>query len=291
MSLGPERAVAVGRRAGDLLRILDRRHRRVAEENVAWALPELSAEEQARVVRESFRGALLIGVELLYARRCLTRTSVARRIRIDDEEAIRKVLGTSGAILAGGHLGNWEAIGVSFGYLGLPVYAIARRINNPLIDRFVHSLRTVHGLRVVPKYGAVKTIVAAIRKGGCLGILIDQDVRSHGIFADYFGKPASTIPTPATLAVRLKVPLFVGRCVRTDDAPMTFRLSWHGPIEVDPTNDRDTEIQRITSELNRRLEAYVREYPEQYFWQHRRWKTSPPAEGAVAPRRARGRRG
>jgi KDO2-lipid IV(A) lauroyltransferase len=290
LSLGPARAVIVGRRVGDLVRLLDRRHRKVAEENVRMALPELTPEQRAEVVRASFQGAVLIGVELIYARRCLSRTSIHRRFRIEDEERLREALGNRGAILTGGHLGNWEAIGVSFAYLGFPVHAIARRINNPFIDRYIQRLRTVHGLRVVPKYGALKPIVAVIRQGQCLGILIDQDVRSHGIFAEFFGRQASTIPTPATLALRLRVPLIVGCCVRTEDEPMTFQLSWQGPIEVDPENDRDAEVHRLTSELNRRLEGFVREHPGQYFWQHRRWKSKPPAEGADVPRPARRRR-
>jgi KDO2-lipid IV(A) lauroyltransferase len=293
-SLGPTRAIAAARRVGDLVRLVDRRHRRVAEENLAAALPERSAAERDRIVRECFRNLLRIGVELLLLGRVCTPRSYRTLFDVDSVDRLREIVGDRGIVFVTGHLGNWEVLGATLGLAGFPLHSVARPLDNPWLDRFLLRLRCAFGQTIVPKEGALRPLVSVLRSRGSLALVIDQDARRHGIFVDYFGRPASTIATPAMLGLRFGVPVVVGVCVRTGEGTFSFRLLLDEPIEVDPSAEREGEVRRVTAEINRRLESYVRAYPEQYLWQHRRWKTRPPEDRADGrdpglEHRARGR--
>jgi KDO2-lipid IV(A) lauroyltransferase len=281
-SLGPERAFALARRAGDLLRRLDGRHRRVAEENVRRALPDRTPEEHRRIVRGSFQSMVLGGVELLFLKRLLTRDSLRRLISIEGLDRVGEELAGRGAIFATAHIGNWEVLGASLGLTGAPLHSVARPMDNPYLDRYLLGFRTSYGQTIIPKKGALRPLIEVLRGGGYLAMLVDQDARRRGIFVDFFGRAASTIPTPATLAIRFGVPIVCGCCLRNEDSLYSFRFSGGEILEADRGADREEETRRLTAEINRHIEGWIRENPHQYLWQHRRWKTRPPQEKAAA---------
>jgi KDO2-lipid IV(A) lauroyltransferase len=277
-SLGPKRATTIGRWLGDLLRLVDRRHRRVAEVNLARALPELDDAERGRILRESFRNLVCIGVELLFVPRLLTRGALRRHGRFEGLERFLGLVGERGAVVATAHHGNWEVMGALFGLVGLRLHSVARALDNPFLDRFLLRLRTRYGQQIIPKSGAMRQLVKTLRDGECLALVVDQDARAHGIFVPWFGHPASTIPTPAALAARMDVPIVAAVCVRDGNGVFSYAIRAVGPLRADPSLDREEEIRRLTAEINEALESFVREFPEQYLWQHRRWKSRPPEE-------------
>ena len=184
-----------------------------------------------------------------------------------------------GALLISGHLGNWELHGVVHGLLFGPIHAVARPLDNPDLDRRLCAMRTMAGNTVVYKQRALAQILRALRHGGGIAILIDQNVLpSDGIFVDFFGRKAATTTVAAALAVKTGCALVPSRTELLPDG--RYRLTYVPALEWTPSGDRQADIADLTQRLTTRIEDWVRETPEQWLWMHRRWKTRPPGETA-----------
>ena len=171
-------------------------------------------------------------------------------------------------ILFSGHLGNWEIAALAGGQYGLDLAQIYRAPNNPHIDRMLRRLRGDAG-ELIPK-GAVasRRAFAALRRGGHLSLLADQKL-NDGIAVPFFGRPAMTAPALAILALRFDCDVLPVRVERLGGAH--FRLSVYPPLPRPNTGDQQADILTLMTEVNRTLEAWIRERPEQWFWLHHRW--------------------
>jgi len=273
------------RRAGDLLHLVDRRHVRIGRDNVRarYTLDDGSApseREVRRIVRGSFRHLVSMGVEVVRLNRTVARRGIEGVVDLEDTQNMRDAMALGkGAIVVSGHLGNWEIMAAAGMGIGVYPVSVYRPLDNPLLDVWVRSLRGgdgADGADVVEKQGAVRGLLKALRKGRLVAILVDQDPRRHGVFVPFFGTDASTIPTPAELALRTGAAIIPGFALRTGPG-FRYRTWFEPALEVRPDADHEAEVLRITAELNRRLEAAIRQAPEQWLWLHRRWKTRPPA--------------
>jgi len=159
-----------------------------------------------------------------------------------------------------------------------PLSFLARRMDNPLIEKYVYDLRTRLGNRQIDKTNSAGPILRVLRSGGAVGIL--ADVNSHpkeGVFVPFFGIPACTATGVAMLAIRAGasiVPMFG----IWDDAAGKYRIVYGEIIEPTNSGDRQKEIERITAECVAETEKVIRQFPDQWIWIHRRWKTRPPGE-------------
>jgi len=133
------------------------------------------------------------------------------------------------------------------------------------------------GMKVIGRKEAPKKVLRALRSGGAVGIVGDQNVRRGGVFVDFFGKPAATARGTALFALRTGAPVFLGMATRLPGFPQRYRVTFE-PVEFVPTGDMERDVLSLTEAHTRHLENHVRRAPEQYFWQHRRWKTRPPDE-------------
>ena len=213
----------------------------------------------------------------------LTRASA--EAAVDWQGALQRIEGLlgegKGLIFATGHIGNWEASGAIFQLMGISAGAIARPLDNPLLDTYINGIRQATGQEIWDKFGAMRSVLRVLRKGEPFGILVDQDAGKRGVFAPFFGIEASTIPTVADLAIRTGAPILVAGMHRAAE-PMRYRLTVCDPLRVDPANDATAERERLLREMNAQLETVIRRHPEQWLWLHRRWKTRPtptPEEG------------
>ena len=203
---------------------------------------------------------------------------VVRRTDMEGFEELRAAVeeGT-GAVVVSGHLGNWEVAGASVAARGVPVDVVAHRQSNPLFDRYLVATRHRLGLTVIVKNDAFRLALRSLSAGRVAAFVADQNIRRRGVFVDFFGSPAATAKGPAVFALRSGAPVFLGTAVR-----LPGRLSrYEVKIERVPVR-RDAPAQEAILELTQRhtsiLEQRIREAPEQYFWQHRRWKTRPSPE-------------
>ena len=280
--IGLRAGYAMARCIGSVIHRVDGRHRAVARANLreryrgADGTP-LPQAEVRRIARDSFRHLVMSAVEVLHLPREARRRGMSGIVQVSGREHFDAAIARGrGVILATAHLGNWEVMGALCGEFGVTFTTVYRPLDNPLLDRWVRATRAAAGQAMVPKRGALRPLLRALRERGMVVLLVDQDARSHGVFAPFFGAPASTIPTPAELALRTGATILTAASVRTGPG-FRYATWFDGPVEVQDTGDHAADVLRVTSEINARIESAIRRAPEQWLWSHRRWKTQPTA--------------
>lgn len=249
--------------------------RRVVEEQIARAFPHHDADWIRRTALAAY---IHLGREAVALLRLVSLgpEDVVRLTRFEGFERLREVLDTGGGlVLVTGHLGNWEIAGASVAARGVPMDAVAQRQANPLFDRAITRVRQRFGIRMIDRRDAAGPALRALRAGRVVGFLADQDARGSGVFVPFFGRPASTHRGPALLALRARVPLFLGTLERLPTGAYRAVVE---EISVQRDGPLEEAVERLTAAFTRRLEATIQRIPEQYFWHHRRWKTEPRAE-------------
>jgi KDO2-lipid IV(A) lauroyltransferase len=144
------------------------------------------------------------------------------------------------------------------------------------VDADLVAVRKRLGVGVIERKRAPKEVLRSLRKGRAVGILGDQNVRRGGVFVEFFGKLASTPRGAALFALRTGSPVFLGMARSLPGSPQRYEAVFE-PVEFTPTGQTEEDILRFTEKYARLLEERIRGAPEQYFWQHRRWKTRPKA--------------
>jgi KDO2-lipid IV(A) lauroyltransferase len=193
----------------------------------------------------------------------------------DNWEALERARAQGrGVIIVTGHLGNWELAGSYVAARGVPLDVIVRRMANPLFDRFLNGTRERIGMRVVYDAEAVRRTPRALREGSAVAFLADQGVLGlASTFVPFFGRPAKTPRGPAVFALRFKAPVVFACALRKPNGRFVMHFE---EVPVQDTGDRDTDVDAIVATYTATLERWVRRAPEQYFWQHRRWRRQPP---------------
>ena len=179
-----------------------------------------------------------------------------------------------GVIVVSGHLGNWEVGGAAVIARGCPMDIVVARQRNELFDRYLTRSRERLGFGIIPRGEARSGVLKSLRAGRAVGIMGDQDARGAGVFADFFGRPASTARGPAVLAMRSGAQVVTLFAIRLPGWRPRYRV-YIEPL-VAAHGARGEGMEALTQAFTTRIEERVREYPGQYLWLHRRWKTAPP---------------
>lgn len=253
------------------------RLRRVGLFNLRLAFPEWEESRRRRVLSGLFRGFGRMLADFSHFPH-LNRNNIEKLIIYDGFEnfARARELG-KGVLFLTAHFGNWELSSFAHGLYGYPLNFLVRELDNPLLDALINRYRCLSGGRAIEKRESAREILRAFQRGEAVGILFDQNMLvSEGVFVDFFGKPACTTSAPARLARKLGVPIVLGLVI-WDDKLKKYRLRFDS-VEWIKCDDPEEEILANTANFTRRLEDYVRRYPDQWLWVHRRWKTRPPGE-------------
>jgi KDO2-lipid IV(A) lauroyltransferase len=262
-ALGGTLARAIGPRLGISKR---------ARINLRMAMPELSEEAIEAVVRGMWDNLGRVAFE--YPHLTKIKVFAGDRVEVRGVDQLERALAAGRrVIMFSGHLGNWEIAALAGGQYGLDIAQIYRAANNPLIDAMLARLRGDLG-ELIPK-GAVasRRAVAALRRGGHLSLLADQKL-NDGIAAPFFGREAMTAPALALLALRFDCDVLPVRVERLFDHPKGeahFRLTVYPKLPLPDSGDRGADTLALMTAVNRTLEDWIRERPEQWFWLHRRW--------------------
>ncbi len=250
--------------------------RAVVEQQIAASFPEWSRAQVERVSLESYRSLGTTSIEAAILGKLGASEVLAMFSGADGWELIeRPVREGRGVLLVTGHLGNWELGGAYIAARGLPIDAIARHMENPLVDGYVTRTRQRLGMRVVHDEAAVRQVPRAIRGGRSVAMLVDQGaVGLASTWVPFFGRDAKTPRGPAVFALRLDAPVVFGCALREPDGRYRMHLE---PVEVARSGDREADVDRTVAAYTATLERWVRRAPGQYFWQHRRWKHQRPA--------------
>jgi KDO2-lipid IV(A) lauroyltransferase len=258
---------------------MDRRHVAIASDNLRRAFPSWDDSRLLRTARGVYRhfGRVILDILWLQGRR---REEVLSFIDVEGAEHVEEAKRAGkGMILATAHAGNWELHGLGHGFFFEPIGVVARPLDNPRLDARLCSMRTQGGNTVIYKNRALAQTIRLLRAGKGVAILIDQNVQARdGIYVDFFGRKAATTTVAAALGVKTGCALIP--CYSQLKADSRYRLVYERPVHWLPTGDRASDIAQLTQLLTSRIEAWVREVPEQWLWIHRRWKTQPQ-EGAL----------
>ncbi|PIE35492.1 lipid A biosynthesis acyltransferase [candidate division KSB3 bacterium] len=268
-------ALRLGEFIGDLLYRLLPRRRRIGYNNLTIAFGEtLSDREKDRILRTNFRNLGKSLAELLQFPRMSVDYLREKVTIVGQENFLNAKQKGRGVIYLTAHVGNWEMSSHAQSSLGNPLSIVVRPLNNPYLDNVLTRLRTMHGNKLLARNKSMRQIITSLKNKEAVGILMDQNaLRSRGIFVDFFGKPACTVPVIAILALRYHVPVIPGFIVRTGFDTHTLHL---GPeIEIQRTGNTQQDIAANTEHFNSIIADFIRQHPEQWFWIHNRWKTRP----------------
>jgi KDO2-lipid IV(A) lauroyltransferase len=270
------RAFAIG--IGWTVYLLHVRLRRVGMRNLALAFPEKSEAERARILRGEFTSLGRQLAELCQFPR-YTLENIEQVVVYDGLENFERAYARGkGVLFLTAHFGGWELSAFAHSLHGHWLHVVMRPMDNPYLDRLVQSYRTMHGNKVVDKDDFVRGLLAAMKAGETVGILMDTNMTPpQGVFVNFFGIPACTASGLARIALRTDAAVVPGFTI-WDEKLGKYRLRFDPALELIRTGDLEADIVANTQMFTRVIEDYVRKYPEQWLWVHRRWKTRPEGE-------------
>jgi KDO2-lipid IV(A) lauroyltransferase len=249
--------------------------KRVVERQIAAAFPDLDHEEVLALALESYKhlGRTFVETALLDS---LGKDGVQGLVdSVEGWEEVEDVMSNGkGAVMVTGHIGNWELAGAYVAARGIPLDAIVRGMANPLFDAYINRTRQDIGMTIVHDSEAVRRTPRSLRAGRAVAFVADQGVLGlASTFVPFFGRPAKTPRGAAVFALRFEVPVLFVVALRQPNGRYRVVVE---RIEARQTGDKDRDVDAIVARFTERLEHWVRVVPEQYFWQHRRWKRQPP---------------
>lgn len=264
-------SVKIGRALGMLVYRLDKRHRRIALENIASTLG-LKGAEAEKIVLSVFENLGMVLAEFIKIP-TIDKGFLDKRVSVEGFENYLKAKSEGkGVLMLGAHLGNWELLGATLLLkMGEVASVVYMKTKNPYVDRFIDSIRKSYGIKTIPHHNAMKQVLAALRRGEAVGVLLDQHGgQKEAIKVDFIGRSAATSIGFAIMALRTGAPVVPMFMVRDGDG--MFRFIYEKPIYLKKSGDLEKDIRDGTIIFNKVIEDYVRRYPEQWFWVHRRWK-------------------
>ena len=272
-------AAALGR----LVYRYDRRHRERTEANLRAAFPELRGRAFDHLTVETFEHLVQLVVEVCHAPRLIHRDSWPQRIDVGAMSETLDLLNRGRPVLlVTGHLGNWEILGYLMAVLGYRVDAIARPLDNRLINDWLLGIRQRRGMRIITKWQATDQMLDVLRAGGALGFIADQNAGDKGLFVPFFGRLASTYKSIGLLALSQNVPIICGFARRVTDG-YRYEVGTGDIIYPEDWAGQPDPLYYVTARYTRAIEGMIRACPTQYLWMHRRWKSRPPTNGGVNP--------
>ena len=249
-----------------------RYRRQVVMDNLYIAFgSEMEQSQLEEIAAESYKQIAMSFMELLISPKLLNQ--IENILEPRHFLLIQRLLQQGkGLITVSGHLGNWELQGAAAATaMNEPFTVAAVQQSNPYINRFITQRRNAMGMQVAGTKEAMKLLLKALRNGQAIGLVADQNAGLHAVFVDFFGKTAAAHPGPAQLALKFGAPMVVGAAIRT--GPAQFKILAR-QVEI----QKDDTVESLTQRHVKIFESFIRQYPEQYFWLHRRWKTRPPGE-------------
>jgi Kdo2-lipid IVA lauroyltransferase/acyltransferase len=254
--------------------------RRTATRNLQLAFPDWTKKQRSAVLSGMVRQLGWMGVEFAHFPH-YTKQNIERVVLLDGFEnfAAAQAKG-NGVLFLTGHMSAWELAPFAQALFGYPLHFLVRPIDNPLVDALVTKYRCLSGNLPIEKNQSARAVLKVLAGNGTVGVLADQNtLPAEGVFVDFFGFPASTTAGLARFALHTGaavVPVFL----HWDNELRKYRLCFEPQVEL-VRSDEEADIRENTQRFTRIIENYVRRYPDQWLWLHRRWMTRPPGEPPI----------
>lgn len=272
-----EKSYSFAHKLGGLVYKLDKKHRDIARNNLTYAFPHKNPDEIEEIVKKNFIHISNLGIEFFNLHK-FDKKFIEKNVSLSGlhhfDDALQQ---GKGIINITAHLGNWELLGAVYTAMGYKLNVIAKKQSNPLVNELVVNMRASKNININYMREANRRSLSILKDNNILGVLADQDARESGIFIDFFGRPASTFRGPAVLHRKTEAPVIMSFLLR--ESPGKFKLIIEKPLDFIKTDNKNNDIIYNTTLWSNKLEEYIRLYPEQWFWVHRRWKTSNNSGG------------
>ncbi len=269
-----KRAYGISAVMAKLFYWLDPSHRKIAMDNIIKSgIVGDDLVKAKDIVKKVYQNFGLLLIETLLLRKMLRRRDIDRLVKLENMHFFSEALkGGRGGVLVVAHLGNWELGGVAVSRQGYPLSSIARPMDNFLLNRHLDNLRTKQKQVIIAKYNASARMAEELKSNRLLALLVDQHAGSRGLWINFFGRPASTVKSPAILALRYKSPIIPLKVFRDNGI--------HRLVATEPIYPDQHDVESLTVAYSKRMELFIKEHPEQWFWLHKRWKKPPESVSA-----------
>ena len=261
--------------------LLTPRLRRAGDLNLRLAFPQKTAAERRQILRKLYRNLGWLLAEFCQMPRYtpeMTRSFI-RYEGLEHYLAARDQ--GKGVLILTGHLGAWELSSFYHSLMGYPMSIVIRRLDNPLVDNLVNHIRCLHGNQVLHKDDFARGLLASMRRGETVGILMDTNMTPpQGAFVDFFGHSACTGSGLARVAMKTGAQVLPGFLL-WEEATQQYVLRFGAPLNLPASEDVEADVLANTALFTKVIEDYIRQYPDQWLWVHRRWKTRPQGEAAI----------
>lgn len=254
------------------------RLRRTAMTNLRLAFPDWTDEKRRETIRGMTQSLGWMAAEFAHFPG-LTKENIEKLVVLEGFEnfdAARKR--GKGVIFLTGHMSAWELAPFAQALYGYPLSFLARAIDNERVNRLIDSYRCRSGNRPIEKNNSARAMLRVLREGGTVGVLADQNTSvEEGAFVNFFGIPAATttgLPRMARHTGAAVVPGFLF----WDAELRKYRLQFGRAVEMRSTDDEAGDVRENAARCNKVIEDYIRAYPEQWLWVHKRWKNRPAGE-------------
>jgi len=263
-------ALFIGRLLGIFIYYCVPIRKRIAVQNIKIAFPEYSPLEVKQLLKNTCKHYGMVLIDFLRQPN-LNVDNISDFVKIDDET--KQVLDKyDGGIIMTGHLGNWEAFLPALGLNGYPFVVVTQTQKSAGSQTFFNGIRDFPHVSLIPRTGSRKKMLTVLEEKKFLGLASDQNAGKRGVNIPFFNKPASIPKGAALFHLKTGMPIIVGFCILSKDLKYNLRLREINLSSI--SNEKEEAIIAINTLYSVLLEKEVREYPEQYFWFHRKWKKS-----------------
>ena len=279
----PPRGVAraIGALVGRVALLCTPRLRRAGHLNLQLAFPQKTEAEREQILRKLYRNLGWLLAEFCQMPR-YTPEMTQSFIRYEGlEHYLAARERGKGVLVLTGHLGAWELSSFYHSLMGYPMSIVIRRLDNALVDDLVNHIRCLHGNQVLHKDDFARGLLAAMRRGETVGILMDTNMTPpQGAFVDFFGHLACTGSGMARVAIKTGAQVLPGFLL-WEEATQQYVLRFGAPLTLPISDDVEADTLAHTALFTKVIEDYIRKYPDQWLWVHRRWKTRPQGAAAI----------
>jgi Kdo2-lipid IVA lauroyltransferase/acyltransferase len=266
-------ALFIGRRVGLLFSVLNRKRYRIAYANLKSAFSNTYKPAEIKKILKQNYANIGQGVVDVFLLPKINNAYIQKYITYEDFHIAEEIISRGqGLIFLTAHFGTWEISHAALPYKNLFYKGIAREQKPYLLNSLLNTYRQSHGCKIIMKGPAVRDALRALKTGGIVGMLVDQDAGKNGIFTDLFNRPASWHRGVMEMAVKLNAAVVPGFAIRENGPYVKFKI--FKPLILDRQLSPEQAAREGLAQYARILEGIVKEYPHQWLWQHRRWKST-----------------
>lgn len=260
-----------GKSLGYLIYFISKKRREITLDNLRKAFPDKDDDWINSICKKSFENLGIVFAEIFWLQ-FATKEQIMRMIRFSSKNLFEGIIARGrGIIVLSAHFGNWELLALSAGiFFENSFTIIVKPQSNKFLDRHINQMRTKYGNKVIDMYHSSFELLKLIKNKGCLALLADQSATSQkDIYVDFFGRKTLTFDTPARLALKFRIPIMMGFAVRQPDGTYYVELS---ELDHSDLSDSAEGVIELTRRYLKILEETIKQYPDHWVWQHRRWK-------------------